>query len=805
MKKRGILGLMLAALLIAPLLGAGRVSARRTEATALTPGNDFLVSRPAEGRAYVALAYNDDADEYLAVWSDNRGGTSDWDIYGQFFSSDGVPQGDNFAIQDETDHALWLPDVAYDSDNQRYLVVWEDVTEWDVEGILLNADGSVYKPAFDIASGTASDIRVLPAVAAYAHDSQGTFAVAYEGGQVGDLNIYARLVSITGTVYSEKTVSNASGDQTVPDIAVNPANGYFLIAWQDGRDTVDGIYGCLLYASGLLGTEFAVSATSIPRANPAVAFSPDAGDAGEWLVVFERDVSGDRQIGGKRVAADGTPTGSGIHICDDDGSQRDPAVAHHPSGSYLVVWRDGRGADEDIYGRRVADDGSLPADPFAVSAAAGDQLYPAVAASTSATDPGYLAAFVDGGTDVFGQRLGTDGALTGHRAALSAPLGDQGRVAVAYNSQDEEYLAVWQDERAGNWDIYGQRLDLDGALLGDTFAITSHTGAQIRPAVAYNPAANQYLVVWEDRRTDADIYGQLVNADGTLDGAEIPIAGSGTTARRSPRIAFNSAPSPNEFLVVYTYEEENDNVRGRRVQANGATIGGEIDIATGSAAQSSADVAARLPTSGSGGSYLVVWRETASSQRDIKGQRVNQTGGLLGDVLDICVQSDAQWSPRVAYNPADDHYLVVWPDDRGSDRDIYGRRVGGAGVLKDEIAVSTAAGKQARVTVSYAAGLERWIVAWEDSRTAGSAPDLYAQQVNGDGTLADADAATNELIFEYGGIQQFPAVIWGGEGTKGLLVWEDGRNGQSYHIYGLVLTGSPGSTGYSIFLPLILK
>jgi hypothetical protein len=93
----------------------------------------------------------------------------------------------------------------------------------------------------------------------------------------------------------------------------------------------------------------------------------------------------------------------------------------------------------------------------------------------------------------------------------------------------------------------------------------------------------------------------------------------------------------------------------------------------------------------------VVWRDTDGAQRDVRGQRLNQTGGLLGG-LDICTEASSQWSPAVAYSPGDDLYLVVWPDDRDSaaqGRNIYGRQVGGGGALQPEFAISTASGAQA--------------------------------------------------------------------------------------------------------------
>ena len=63
--------------------------------------------------------------------------------------------------------------------------------------------------------------------------------------------------------------------------------------------------------------------------------------------------------------------------------------------------------------------------------------------------------------------------------------------------------------------------------LGDVawFPISDISYAQSRPGLASNSSANQFLVVWEDSRGSgwSEIYGQLVNGDGTMSGANFPI------------------------------------------------------------------------------------------------------------------------------------------------------------------------------------------------------------------------------------------------------------------------------------------
>jgi beta propeller repeat protein len=67
-------------------------------------------------------------------------------------------------------------------------------------------------------------------------------------------------------------------------------------------------------------------------------------------------------------------------------------------------------------------------------------------------------------------------------------------------------IVVWQDNRNGNWDIYGYDLST-----GKEFPICDYRYSQCYPQVTYvqeNPGIFSIVVVWyDDRGKDIDIYG----------------------------------------------------------------------------------------------------------------------------------------------------------------------------------------------------------------------------------------------------------------------------------------------------------
>jgi hypothetical protein len=109
--------------------------------------------------------------------------------------------------------------------------------------------------------------------------------------------------------------------------------------------------------------------------------------------------------------------------------------------------------------------------------------------------------------------VGSDGALVAGAAFSLTVTGYQGYPDVAYDPDRDRYLAVWEDDQPGTpgTDIYGQVISADGSLLGSDFALSSASGYQYDPVLAYGQASEVYLAAWWDRRDDVqyDIFGQV--------------------------------------------------------------------------------------------------------------------------------------------------------------------------------------------------------------------------------------------------------------------------------------------------------
>ena len=423
---------------------------------------------------------------------------------------------------------------------------------------------------------------------------------------------------------------------------------------------------------------------------------------------------------------------------------------------------------------------------------------------------------------------------------------------VAYNSNDNEFVAVWYDyRRTGEEpDIYAQRMSGSYELIGNNFTIAISSGTdidEVYPSIAYNSTNNEYLVVWNELFGYHDryyIYGQRVSRTGSLLGLPIVISKVDVRVRRFlPEVAYNSAN--NEYLVVWhgqAQEEEAYRIYGQRLLADGSWAGGNFAIGeyidTGHS-----DYFQWLPAiayNSSNNEYLVVWEDQrnatvgdARGQKDIYAQRISGQGDLLGHNFSICSVADNQETPSVAYNSADNKYLVAWHDKRnGSNADIYAQRVSGAGdLLGNEIAIRMGSETSLNPSAAYNSKSNTYFIAWEGNG------DILAQAISSDGDLIgnrcdlngdDKVDHSDQLIFataygskpgdpnwnpacdfneddivddkdlayfekHYGisyyvicdatGTQCCPSVVYNSANNKYFITWQDSRSGDA-DIYG---------------------
>lgn len=369
-------------------------------------------------------------------------------------------------------------------------------------------------------------------------------------------------------------------------------------------------------------------------------------------------------------------------------------------------------------------------------------------------------------------------------APITNLIYDQLRPRAAYSTQANVYLAVWEHAySATDYDIYARRVDTNGVPLGAEIGIVTTSIHQNHPDVVSNPAANEYFIVWEHAysATDHDIHAWRMTTTGTLIGSELTIAGS-TAFESYPVVAYN--PISNEYLVVYQRRVGSDefaqyDIYAQRIHPEGVLIGVPILIA-------SSLLNEIYPAVARGDGYLVVWqgKQPGTGDYGIYGQRLGDTGVLIGGAIAISTWEEDQLAPRVAYSNESNTYLVVLEDHHygaANGWDIYGQVVKTDGTLGSSLFI---AGSDTRnrfsPDIAYSLAGRSYLVVW-DLEYGTADHDVYSRRVAYDGSQPESEIPISYLSSN----EMHPAVA-AGNGWALLAAWEDSRNyvAQGADIYG---------------------
>lgn len=226
-----------------------------------------------------------------------------------------------------------------------------------------------------------------------------------------------------------------------------------------------------------------------------------------------------------------------------------PATVCDSSGNIWAVWHDGPVGGRDIYlGKLAAGADSFGASVRLTSNGA-DQANPAIALGS---DDRLYVVWQDnrrGNWDIYGTTSANGTSWSTHRRIADADDNDsfnQINPAIAVDSRSPNHAhVVWQDDRVGNYDIF----IAESSNIFVTNAITQVTldpSAQTQPAITVNSSNIVYLL-WTDARNTAngtDIYG----ASGSL-WTNVPVVSKAGT-QYSPAIAAESSGSVLHILWV---------------------------------------------------------------------------------------------------------------------------------------------------------------------------------------------------------------------------------------------------------------
>ncbi len=653
-----------------------------------------------------------------------------------------------------------------------------------VEASELLGEWDIGEDDFQISQmGTAADFRnVYPDVAYNVNDDQYLVVWAADdslNGETAISRINGRLFDGSGQpIGADFTIADANqGLDDDHDVAVvyNQMNNKYLVAWGDTMPLTNEreIIGIQVGSDGSpIGGKRALTTHGIPGQTIARTYNPKLVHNtidNEYLLVYQGDNHAGAAMGEYEifyVRMDGVTVnslGSGrISDMGPDGSPGydalGPDVVFNPINSeYLVAWfGDSDGGDSgvfdnefEIFTQRLTKTGAeVGPNDFRISDMGpnGDDDFDARSPSISynSLTNQYLVVWygddvIEDENEIYGQLLTASGQQTGSNDFRISYMGPDDDLnydgilpAVVYNANNNQFMVSWQADDNSNGmvddelEIFGRAVSAAGQTLGATEVRLSQMGIDgdivysgTLPKIAFNTTANEYFVVWQGYDdSEAVMDSQAVVFAQRVDGAAVQEVGEDdamlsdyqeilTLFRAgTPKVAFNSAD--NEYLVVWNGDDNADGMVdgeyevfalrynavtgqpiGSRIRLSdmGPTGDPDYDASSPSVAYNSAD-----------NEYLVVWSADDNvggvivGDKEIFGQRLSADGVEIGTndfrISDMGPEGVVDYparTPDVVYNQVDNEYLVVWWGDNtiaGMDYDfeIFGQRLSAAGV-----------------------------------------------------------------------------------------------------------------------------
>ncbi|MEM7310915.1 MAG: hypothetical protein AAF682_29870 [Planctomycetota bacterium] len=236
------------------------------------------------------------------------------------------------------------PDLIYDPATDRFLAVWSRQfasTDLAVRGAFIDASGNPDGGVIFIHAGG----RNLDVTVGYVAETE-RFVVAYRR----DDDLHCKVLSNTGQVGPEASVAVSTNVELDPSVAANTAGGDdTIMTWRELTGGLDFVRSALIDTSPstLDATVGAPQIVEIASGIGRVSMSRSGNEGGHYLVAWERDFVGGRDIQGAVIALDAQVIDNNIPITDDlDDTDESFPVCDGDGTNFLVAYA--TGSDRDI-------------------------------------------------------------------------------------------------------------------------------------------------------------------------------------------------------------------------------------------------------------------------------------------------------------------------------------------------------------------------------------------------------------------------------------------------------------------------
>ena len=651
----------------------------------------------------VQVVYNAQADEFVAfgLRYDN-GSYADQSILGWRLSANGQPVGAPVTLKG-WDHRPSLPALAHNTADNRYLVVFDSLVNWNMEGQLPRLEAYLLN----------ADLSEAGVTVGLGYAQPRAPSVVYNSDDNEFLVVWQDEMPVEGPTPTALPTSDGIPSPTPRPTATDAASPSATPAptWTP-RPTTRGIYRARVRGDRTEGGMVLIAplpTAADVRGRIQVAYNPTAR---EYLVVWN---AGGR-LTAQRLSHDGQPLGPAAPLLSATPVDQ-PRLAYNPAANqYLLVWSEvgETGGLADVVGVLLSAEGQPQGEPFVVRGTAAYETPTALVYQPTHNE--YLLAWDSNQPSALRPsllRLSASGAPLGEAVSTLGAV-----FALGANTVQGDYLLL---SEAG---ARAQRLDLAPCaptptaaapttpssapppprttqLLGQVVQVAdpyygavemmvrfsdNHLAQVFRlPFTAVDERLGQLAVgakVWLTL-TQLDVAWNVAGSIAVLPtDVATPTPEPSATATAAPPTDFcwlnegTALPWPagtslyqvalahnsqaDEFAVLSLQYRLDDSYAlvGMRLSAQGELLAGPVTVLAGALAGDPT-----LTYNPRHNTYLLLWGEYQAGRVGVRllAQRLDADLGRLGEPL---VLDTSALAPRVAYNVDDDEFLLLWYSDR---------------------------------------------------------------------------------------------------------------------------------------------
>ncbi|MBI88446.1 MAG: hypothetical protein CMG60_00025 [Candidatus Marinimicrobia bacterium] len=740
-----------------------------------------------EGKQITINMCTDSLGGVFVTWQDKRSGIDD-DIYGTHISASHniVSPGVGVPIVTEGGNQN-SKTIEYAGDGEAF-IAWADFREGanaDIYGQRLNTSMESIFPENGLPIASSEEQELKPRTTFMENN------VSFLAWKEGDENskVLYQLVNAEGLVLDNAgLISNSESLQTAPRVKRN-SNGEVFVNWKDLRD--DPINGDQYFQKININGERqwgdGIRIDPIDDVDFSARFAP--GGDGDLNVIWERGTFPEVDIYYQNINSDGSfGLGQPYPISDAPGYQFAPIlVGNTEDGLYgiygdqgtgsiylkvqkigsdylpeweesgltalqgldgdvnytnayrigsedmYLVWEDNR-ATKKIYGSHIA--GLEVADKNGKKMTFGDNSSSETDFSTpkiiNASSGIYTATFDGSSTPKFIRINRFDENLNNlwdsSGVALNAVF-DMRNVLLTELS--DGVGCFWSESRGINYDVYYQKINLDGNLIFDEdgIEIVDSNGDDYIMAVLPTPDG-KFMIFWmEDAWPAASLKFSKIDEQGNTEIGWNPNGNALSDASSDSRhLQVKPVTDGSGLLAIWIQDGNFSDIYSQFIDWEGNILWSEGGVPIVSEDNDQVNVSFEFNEAGTH-AYLV-WQDYRNgSDFEIFGSSIDLTSATISDVNQFSVDTTDQYNPKLK-SISDNEFFLIWEDERGYYNDdpllINGVDLYGSGYVLGQgmttelngVPICIAYHKQQSVNITKYQG-DEYFLDWVDFRSSG--------------------------------------------------------------------------------------